>query len=99
MPRNSPAEAREETPQRLEAAGGRGDARSSAGGCSMIDGLIRIALRRHEDPRGWFMELRRESALPKGTLQTNVSFSRRGVIRGLHSHEQRQADLFACLRE
>jgi dTDP-4-dehydrorhamnose 3,5-epimerase len=64
----------------------------------MIDGLIRITLRRHEDPRGWFMELRRESALPKGTLQTNVSFSRKGVIRGLHYHERGQDDLFACLR-
>src|SRR4029450_7645696 len=59
---------------------------------------IRITLRRHEDPRGWFMELRRESALPKGTLQTNVSFSRKGVIRGLHYHERGQDDLFACLR-
>ena len=48
----------------------------------MIDGLLRIPLERFEDDRGWFMELRRESALPKPTTQTNVSFSRRGVIRG-----------------
>ena len=44
------------------------------------------------------MELRRESALPKPTKQTNVSFSRRGVIRGLHYHERGQDDLFVCLQ-
>jgi dTDP-4-dehydrorhamnose 3,5-epimerase len=44
------------------------------------------------------MELRRESALPKRTLQTNVSFSRAGTIRGLHYHERGQDDLFACLQ-
>jgi dTDP-4-dehydrorhamnose 3,5-epimerase len=64
----------------------------------MIDGLIRIPLRRFEDERGWLMELRRESRLPKRTLQTNLSFSRRGVIRGLHFHERGQNDLFCCLR-
>ena len=63
----------------------------------MIPGLIRFPLRRFEDERGWLLELRRESALPKRTLQTNVSFSRRGVIRGLHYHERGQDDLFACL--
>ena len=30
-------------------------------------------------------------------MQTNVSFSRRGVIRGLHYHERGQDDLFTCL--
>ena len=30
-------------------------------------------------------------------MQTNVSFSRKGVIRGLHYHERGQDDLFACL--
>ena len=64
----------------------------------MIEGLIRIPLRRHEDARGWVMELRRESRLPKDTVQTNVSFSRQGVIRGLHFHERGQDDLFCCLR-
>ena len=52
----------------------------------MVKGLVRIPLQRFEDERGWFMELRRESALPRSTRQTNVSFSRRGVIRGLHYH-------------
>ena len=63
----------------------------------MIEGVETIPLRRFEDERGWLMELRRESALPKRSVQTNVSFSRRGVIRGLHYHERGQDDLFACL--
>ena len=49
-----------------------------------VAGIVRIPLRRFEDERGWFCELRRESLLPNPTLQTNVSLSRRGVIRGLH---------------
>ena len=64
----------------------------------MIEGLIRIPLRRFEDERGWFVELRRESLLPKPTRQTNLSFSRRGVLRGLHYHERGQDDLFVCLQ-
>jgi dTDP-4-dehydrorhamnose 3,5-epimerase-like enzyme len=64
----------------------------------MIEGLLRIPLQRFEDERGWFLELRRESLLPKPTRQTNLSFSRRGVIRGLHYHERGQDDLFACLQ-
>ncbi len=64
----------------------------------MIAGLQRYPMQRREDERGWFLELRRESILPKPTVQTNVSFSRRGVIRGLHFHERGQDDLFACLQ-
>jgi dTDP-4-dehydrorhamnose 3,5-epimerase len=64
----------------------------------VIEGLLRIPLRLHEDERGWFCELRRDSALPKPMAQTNVSFSRAGVVRGLHYHERGQDDLFACLR-
>jgi len=64
----------------------------------VIDGLRRIPLRRYEDERGWFCELRRDSELPKAMRQTNVSFSRAGVLRGLHYHERGQDDLFACLR-
>jgi dTDP-4-dehydrorhamnose 3,5-epimerase len=62
-----------------------------------MDGIQVIPLRRFEDGRGWFLELRRESKLPKRTVQTNLSFSRKGVIRGLHYHERGQDDLFACL--
>ena len=64
----------------------------------MIDGLVRIPLRLQEDARGWFCELRRDSSLPKPMAQTNVSFSRAGVVRGLHYHERGQDDLFSCLR-
>lgn len=62
-----------------------------------MDGIEVFPLRRFEDERGWFLELRRESRLPKPTVQTNLSFSRKGVIRGLHFHERGQDDLFACL--
>jgi glucose-1-phosphate thymidylyltransferase len=57
-----------------------------------------LALRRFEDARGWFVEIARTSALPKPIRQTNVSFSRKGVIRGLHYHERGQDDLFVCLQ-
>jgi dTDP-4-dehydrorhamnose 3,5-epimerase len=64
----------------------------------VITGVEVIPLRRVEDERGWFYELRRDSSLPKHTVQTNLSFSRKGVIRGLHYHERGQDDLFACLQ-
>jgi dTDP-4-dehydrorhamnose 3,5-epimerase len=64
----------------------------------MIQGVRLIPLRRFEDERGWFVEIRRESWLPRPTHQTNVSFSRKGVIRGLHYHERGQDDLFVCLQ-
>jgi dTDP-4-dehydrorhamnose 3,5-epimerase len=59
--------------------------------------VTRLPLRRFEDERGWFMELMRAGELPKPVRQSNISFSRRGVIRGLHYHERGQDDLFACL--
>jgi dTDP-4-dehydrorhamnose 3,5-epimerase len=64
----------------------------------VIDGLVRLPLRRHEDTRGWLLELRRDSLLPRPTVQTNVSFSYRGVIRGLHHHQRGQDDLFVALQ-
>jgi dTDP-4-dehydrorhamnose 3,5-epimerase len=63
----------------------------------VIAGIVRLPLRYVHDERGWLVEVLRESRLPTPTVQTNVSFSRRGVIRGLHYHEQGQDDLFACL--
>jgi dTDP-4-dehydrorhamnose 3,5-epimerase len=63
----------------------------------MIEGVRLIPLRYFSDERGWFLEVRRESLLPERTVQTNVSFSRKGVIRGLHYHERGQDDLFTCL--
>jgi dTDP-4-dehydrorhamnose 3,5-epimerase len=63
----------------------------------VIHGLELIPLEYFKDERGWFLEIRRDSRLPTRTVQTNVSFSRQGVIRGLHYHERGQDDLFACL--
>ena len=63
-----------------------------------VDGVLRIPLRIVEDDRGWFCELRRDSALPKRMVQTNISFSRPGVVRALHYHERGQDDLFVALR-
>jgi dTDP-4-dehydrorhamnose 3,5-epimerase len=60
--------------------------------------ITRHPLTRHEDDRGWFSELVRASQLPKPIGQANLSFSRKGVIRGLHYHERGQDDLFACLQ-
>src|SRR5919201_4965798 len=56
------------------------------------------ALRRVTDTRGWLAEIARTSGLPKPIRQTNVSFSRKGTIRGLHYHERGQDDLFVCLQ-
>jgi dTDP-4-dehydrorhamnose 3,5-epimerase len=63
----------------------------------VIEGLELLPLEYRRDERGWLLEVRRESRMPKRTVQTNVSFSRQGVIRGLHYHERGQDDLFACL--
>ncbi len=64
----------------------------------MIEGLLRIPLQRFEDERGWFAELMRAGRLPKQVRQSNLVFSRQGVVRGLHFHERGQDDLFACVR-
>ena len=64
----------------------------------MIEGLLRIPLRRFEDERGSFTELMRAGALPKPVRQSNLVSSRKGVVRGLHYHERGQDDLFACVR-
>ncbi len=60
--------------------------------------VMRIPLRRFADERGWFMELMRSSLLPKTMRQSNLVFSHKGVIRGLHYHERGQDDLFVCLQ-
>jgi dTDP-4-dehydrorhamnose 3,5-epimerase len=59
--------------------------------------VTRIPLRRFPDERGWFTELMRASLLPKPVRQSNLVYSRQGVIRGLHYHERGQDDLFACV--
>jgi glucose-1-phosphate thymidylyltransferase len=62
------------------------------------DRIRPVPLRRFEDARGWLTEIARTSALPKPIRQTNVSFSKKGTIRGLHYHERGQDDLFVCLQ-
>jgi dTDP-4-dehydrorhamnose 3,5-epimerase len=64
----------------------------------LVDGVRLIPLQRYEDNRGWFMELMRETALSARVKQSNLAFSRKGVIRGLHYHERGQSDLFACVQ-
>jgi dTDP-4-dehydrorhamnose 3,5-epimerase len=64
----------------------------------VIEGILRIPLRRFEDERGWFTELMRVGAFPKPFRQSNLVASRRGVVRGLHFHERGQDDLFACVQ-
>jgi dTDP-4-dehydrorhamnose 3,5-epimerase len=64
----------------------------------VVDGVRVIPLRRFEDGRGWFAELMRGSELPLPVRQSNLVFSREGVIRGLHYHERGQCDLFCCLQ-
>ncbi len=54
-----------------------------------LAGLKLIRPRIHEDERGYFLELvqnarYREAGLPSAFVQDNLSFSRRGVLRGLH---------------
>jgi dTDP-4-dehydrorhamnose 3,5-epimerase len=63
-----------------------------------MEGIRRIPLRRFEDERGWFVEINKASWHDKPMRQTNISYSRKGVIRGLHYHERGQDDLFVCLQ-
>jgi dTDP-4-dehydrorhamnose 3,5-epimerase len=63
-----------------------------------VNGPEVLPLRRFDDERGWLAEIARASRLPKPIRQTNVSFSRKGTIRGLHYHERGQSDLFVCLQ-
>jgi dTDP-4-dehydrorhamnose 3,5-epimerase len=60
--------------------------------------IKRFPLERREDRRGWLVELMRSTKLPKPIKQTNLNFTRRGVIRGLHYHEHGQDDLFICVQ-
>jgi dTDP-4-dehydrorhamnose 3,5-epimerase len=62
------------------------------------EGILRLPLQRFEDERGWFCAIRQDSRLPKPMAQTNLSYSRQGVIRGLHYHERGQDDLFVCVQ-
>jgi dTDP-4-dehydrorhamnose 3,5-epimerase len=54
-----------------------------------IDGLVELIPQVYHDNRGWFFEFYKEPALTQLGIhikfpQENVSFSQKGVIRGLH---------------
>lgn len=51
-----------------------------------LDGLLLLEPTVHRDDRGWFMELwsRRHYPDLPAFVQDNASYSRRGVLRGLH---------------
>jgi dTDP-4-dehydrorhamnose 3,5-epimerase-like enzyme len=63
----------------------------------LIEGIEVLPLHPRKDDRGWFVELMRASSLPLPVRQSNLVWSRKGVIRGLHYHERGQSDLFACV--
>ena len=54
-----------------------------------LPGVLLIETRRFDDKRGWFLESwnaarYREAGVDLSFVQDNVSFSRKGVLRGLH---------------
>jgi dTDP-4-dehydrorhamnose 3,5-epimerase len=51
-----------------------------------------------DDPRGWFMQVWQDAPLQWQWKQMNVSFSKRGVVRGLHYRVKRpEAKLVYCV--
>jgi dTDP-4-dehydrorhamnose 3,5-epimerase len=64
---------------------------------SIIPGVALSQRREYPDQRGRFLELVRSSEHDVDFVQINHSFSRRGVLRGLHYH-LRQHDLWYIVR-
>lgn len=69
-----------------------------------IEGLIEFIPNIYHDDRGWFYEFFRESVLKEAGIdmrfpQENMSFSKKGVVRGLHFQREpyAQAKLAAVL--
>jgi dTDP-4-dehydrorhamnose 3,5-epimerase len=62
-----------------------------------IEGVIVAAVDRFPDNRGSFAEIARAASYPAPFVQVNHSFSREGVLRGLHYHRE-QADLWYVVR-
>lgn len=73
-------------------------------GHTPLPGVLILEPRLFEDPRGWFVETFNaetfaEHGLPDTWAQDNHSFSRRGVLRGLHYQlENPQGKLVRCVR-
>jgi dTDP-4-dehydrorhamnose 3,5-epimerase len=69
-----------------------------------LKGLLVIEPKYHRDPRGFFVELWHETRYGKAGVSTkfvqdNVSFSSRGVLRGLHFQKPNaQGKLLTCLQ-
>ena len=64
-----------------------------------IEGVLLVPLAHHEDERGYFFESFRQEWMPPGApaiIQGNVSFSKAGVLRGMHYHK-RQADFWVVV--
>jgi len=69
-----------------------------------IEGLVEIVPEVYHDKRGWFLEFYKEEpfhklGIPNKFTQENISFSQKGVIRGLHFqlHPWQQAKLVSVL--
>lgn len=67
-----------------------------------LEGVKIIELDRYEDERGWFMELwnderYRQAGLPATFAQDNVSYSRRGVLRGMHYQTPNEQGKLVCV--
>jgi dTDP-4-dehydrorhamnose 3,5-epimerase len=70
---------------------------SSSAPTAKIDGVLVVPYKAFGDDRGYFFESFRRTWLPPGAremIQGNCSFSKKGVLRGLHYH-RKQADLWA----
>ncbi|HET6279382.1 MAG TPA: dTDP-4-dehydrorhamnose 3,5-epimerase family protein [Polyangia bacterium] len=69
---------------------------SAAVPSELIDGVYQVPFKSFGDDRGYFFESYRRSWIPgvREMIQGNCSFSRAGVLRGLHYH-MKQADLWA----
>jgi dTDP-4-dehydrorhamnose 3,5-epimerase len=63
---------------------------------SRIEGVYAVRFQRFADARGYFYESFRRSWIPgvRDMVQGNTSFSRAGVLRGMHYH-LKQADLWS----
>lgn len=65
-----------------------------------IDDVRLLDLEIHDDERGSFIELYRQAWLPDGAppiVQSNLSLSKAGVLRGLHFHRH-QADYWCVVQ-
>lgn len=70
-----------------------------------ITGLLEIIPQVHHDNRGWFLEFYKEGAfraqgIDYAFTQENISYSQKGVVRGLHFQQEpwQQAKLVSVLK-